>query len=512
MRLARPVPWGVKLALVVALMLACYVVALNAWWVGDDYNYALPKSWGDVLHFFNPVGRAVYRPWNWSMWAGDYALFGTDPLGWRLTRLGIHALNIVWAALLVRDITGRKNLAILAAAIFAVHPAATETVTWMGGQADISFAVAWLPALWLFVRWRQGAGRVWGWAAGALGFVAMLGKEAAVTLPVMSLWIDLLFGREWRCARWPGRRDAGWWRDPRLILRLLLDHSLFIAASASYVGLRLYLFFTNQGRLAYGVEQLGFASHAVDVVAGYILLALGLWWLPPQIGAWPLLVKLAIILLATIGVVALIRWLGKIALFAVGWIVITLLLTLQAVANRWFYLPALGVGILVACAWARLRDDARPDTVHPGPSRSSVIWLRAASALPLVMLLWFSVLTAAHNELWRESGEVARGIINQVRALHPDPPRPTTFYVANPPYGYKSVLLFNSGFSAAMQLAYHDWTGIKSYDLTENQAQVQAALADPSKVGPNPIFLRYENGRIVEYPSLQALVTADRGQ
>ncbi|MDQ6740709.1 MAG: hypothetical protein M3021_10210, partial [Actinomycetota bacterium] len=60
----------------------------------------------------------------------------------------------------------------------------------------------------------------------------------------------------------------------------------------------------------------------------------------------------------------------------------------------------------------------------------------------------------------------------------------------------------------AMNLAYNDWSGITGYDISESDAQVQAALSDPSKLGPNPLFLRYEKGKMVDYPSLQALVAA----
>ncbi len=501
-RLPRLTLWSGGLLLALLLMLASYTLALNAYWVGDDYNYVRPKDWPTVINFFNPVGRATYRPLNFLIWAGDYWLFGDQPLGWRLTRLAIHSVNIVSAALLVHAITGRTKLAILAAALFAVHPAQTETVTWAGGQADISFALAWLPALWMFVRWRQGASSKWWLGAGILGFVSMFGKEAAITLPVASLWLDLVFGREWQ--RWPGRRDKGWWRDLRLYPRLIRDHSLFIAASGFMVAMRLYLFFTDQGELMYGVEeQLGFLSRSVDVITGYILLATGAWWLPQQILIWPLAAKLAIIVAALLIIIALVRWLGKIALFAAVWPIITLALTLQAVANRWFYVPARGVGIMVAAIWMRLWDDyaARPGGSMP---RRLVVTLAA------LVLVWWSALTAIHNDIWWQSGEEARRILGQVRRLHPDPPRPSTFYMANPPPTYKGALLFNSGFGSAIYLLYQDWDRIKSYNLAEDKAQVEAALADPGKVGPNPVFLRYEAGNIVEYPSLQALVEAEQ--
>src|SRR4051812_13439713 len=104
-------------------MFVAYAVAANAWWVGDDYNYVVPKSWETVLGFFNPLGRAQWRPLNWLTWELDWLLFGAQPLGWHLTGFIMHAVNIVSAALLVRAITGRADLALLAAALFGVHPA-----------------------------------------------------------------------------------------------------------------------------------------------------------------------------------------------------------------------------------------------------------------------------------------------------------------------------------------------------------------------------------------------------
>src|SRR4051812_47215581 len=173
--------WVIGLCVMVALIIACYAFAMNAYWAGDDYNYVRPKDWSDVLNFFNPVGRAQYRPLTWTTWALDYALFGTDPLGWHITRLVQHIWNAIIAAFLLRAITSKTDLALLAATLFALAPVQPQTVTWLGGQADASFAMAWLPALLLYVLWRKGAGKGngrWLWVlSGVLGFISMFGKE-----------------------------------------------------------------------------------------------------------------------------------------------------------------------------------------------------------------------------------------------------------------------------------------------------------------------------------------------
>jgi hypothetical protein len=271
--------------------------------------------------------------------------------------------------------------------------------------------------------------------------------------------------------------------------------------------MRFALYLTSQGRLGYGEGQLAFfqdLGHALNVVTGYIFMALGLWWMPQEVIFWLLPAKLLVVFTAAVALVLLIRWLGKIALFAVGWTAITTMLTLQAVAPRWFYIPALGIALLAAAAWSRLGEMA----ASAEPGRRPVF--RALSAIPLVLLVAWSLLTVGHNELWRQSGEEARRILREVEALHPAPRLPATFYVANPPYSYKGVLLFNSGFDTAINVAYLDWQNVRAHNLAQrDNPQVRAALADPSKLGPNPIFLRYENGHIVPYPTLAALAEAD---
>ena len=496
--------WLPGLALMAVLVVVCYMVSINAWWVGDDFNYVRPKTWGEVLNFFNPVDRAVYRPLNWSIWAGSFALFGTEPLGWHVTHVAQHIFNSVFAALLARALTGSAGLGLLAGTLFALHPAHGETITQAGLQADSTYAMFFFPAVWLFVRWRQGAGKgraLW-WAAGLLGFLSMLGKEAAIVLPAVAIWTDLFFGPRWE--RWQGARDGRWWRDRSVWLGLLRDHSLFIAAAAAMVAMRLALFIAGQGRLMYGEAQFGFLQYPLDITAGYILLALGFWWLPPEVYAWPVFVKVAVIVAAVVAIVLVARWLGRIVPYAVGWTAITLALTLQAVAPRWFYVPAFGVALLWASIWGGLRSAYERRAAEGRP----VGLLRLAVVVPVALIMAWGLGTVLHNNQWRESGEVARSILTEVREKFPDPSRPVTFYYSGEPERYKNVYLFNTGFDSGLRLIYRDWEGVNAYKASPPSPEVAQALADPSKLGPNPIYIRYEEGRIVEYPSLPALVEA----
>ncbi|HMA32832.1 MAG TPA: hypothetical protein VKY74_00020 [Chloroflexia bacterium] len=548
-----------------ALAVVPYLVALNAFWVGDDYNYVVPKTLDTILNFWNPIGRAAYRPTNWLSWALDYTVFGPNPPGWHLTSVAFHVVNTVLVVLLLRELARSwwpadpargQWLSLTAGALFALHPAHPETVTWTGGRADLPFATGLFLAAWALARWRT-SGRAHGGFYGLawLGvWLSIMGKEAGMITPLALLLVD------WAMPEAPaGSPPAPLWRPgdllrlgravlngagrvalylaltagvlaaqptpfalllgqllaPALLLigvpgrgvlraappdgagrltRLVRDHVPFLALAGAYAGMRVVLFLTDHGRLMYGTEthlQVG-PGTLIDAAAGYLLLGLGAWEAAGQVPAWPLLANAGLVGLGLAIALGAIRRLGRPALFAVLWIPATVLVTFEAAAARWFYVASFGVCVLAALALAEVAA-TRPR------------W----RILPAVALgLLWGAITVGQNSRWVESGEVAQGILAQIRALHPDPARPATFYMANPPYSYRGVLLFNSGFSQAPGYVYQDYRTITGYELQEHAGQVQAALADPAQLGPHPVFLRYEAGRVREYPSLAALVAA----
>ncbi|MGI8586223.1 MAG: hypothetical protein ACR2M0_00850 [Chloroflexia bacterium] len=549
---------------VLALAMLPYLNALNAFWVGDDYNYVVPKTLDTVLNFFNPtIGRAAYRPANWLTWAFDYSLFGVVPLGWHLTGLLLYLLNTLFVVLLVRelakgwcpdDLRARTWVPLLAGAFFAVHPSHPETVTWTGGRADVAFGVGLFLAAWAIARWSVGGRESRGlYALAWIGvWLAIMGKEAGLIAPLALLLVDwaiperlpeangepsrpvivralvggvlrlglfaafmeVVLSIQQEGSETSGARLAGQllpfglllvgiplpWRSRAAsgrLARLARDHAPFFAISAAYVLLRFELARTGYGRLMYGTDTYLRLSPEtlLNSANGYLAIGLGAWNSAQGVISWPLLLKV-IFFLVCLGFAAItVRRLGLPALFALLWIPLTGLVTFNAAAPRWFYVPSMGICLLAALL-----------IYSAGKARPALLLVPALA----LVLVWGGI-TLEENSRWVASGQVARGILGQIRALHPDPPRPATFYMANPPYGYAGVLLFNSGFSQAPSFVYQDYQGITGYELEEHAAQVRAALADPLRVGPHPFFLRYENGRLVEYPSLRALVAAQQG-
>jgi hypothetical protein len=536
------------LVAVLALGVLAYLNALNAFWVGDDFNYVVPKALDTVLNFANPVGRAQFRPLGWISWVIDYTLYGPIPLGWHLTSLALHLANTLLIVLLLRrlarhwwpqDSAARTWVPLVAGAFFAVHPAHPEAVTWISARFDLLAGLGTFLACWAFVHWRDGGPRGFYILTWLAAWWAMMSKESGLLVPLALLLIDLALGtaqgrRLWAAGEWgallrtaggvllraglallamsallallgrdggralplvvllaglalpPPQRTAdhpggGW------LLRLGRVHAPFLGMAAAYAGLRVGMALTGQGRLMYGAEthlQFG-PSRLLDSAAGYLLIGLGAWDAPAWVAGWPVAVKLGLVLVALVLAGYAVRRLGRPALFAALWVPATALLTFDAAADRWFYIPSFGF-CLLAAELLYLAGRARP-------------LVRTVPATALI-LLWLG-LTLAANTRWVESGEVARGIINQIRAFHPDLPRPATFYLANPPYSYNGILLFNTGYQVAPNFAYQDYRTIHTY-IVDPPAPL------PADLGPHPVFLRYEAGRMVEYPTLAALIAA----
>jgi hypothetical protein len=115
-----------------------------------------------------PYGESgLYRPVTTLTYLFNYAVLGNgdQPEGYHAINFLLHACNVLLVYLLARRWwkTGWKALAV--AALWAVHPALTESVTNIAGRADLLAALAVLSGLWMYLKSAESRG------AAALGLV-----------------------------------------------------------------------------------------------------------------------------------------------------------------------------------------------------------------------------------------------------------------------------------------------------------------------------------------------------
>jgi tetratricopeptide (TPR) repeat protein len=150
-------------------------------------------------HYWWPVpGDRLYRPVTTASLLFNYAVLGNggNAAGYHWINFLLHAANVLLAYELALLLFRRAGPAFFAAALWAAHPAATESVANIVGRADLLATMAVLGGLLYYIRLTSHAGPRRGLRAAGLFAIACAGvfskESAAVLAGVMLLW-DLSF-------------------------------------------------------------------------------------------------------------------------------------------------------------------------------------------------------------------------------------------------------------------------------------------------------------------------------
>ncbi len=330
----------------------------------------------------------------------DGQLYGQHAWGHHLTSILWHAANAVLAWLVLRRLTGSFWSAAFGAALFAWHPLRVESVTWVSERKDVLSGFFFLLTLWSYTTYAErrrnhapGTGRAY--ALTLLWFLCgLLSKPMLVTLPGVLLLLDA----------WPLRRaplpfapdNAA--PPPTVTWRTLLLEKLPFAAIAalfSLVAMR-----TQQAGGAFVLQlplldRLANAPVAVVRYLGKFLWPFDLVVAYPHPGAWPAaIVGGAVLLLAAVTVLALHQWRPRPWLL-VGWLWFLGMLVpvigivqigFQSIADRYTYLPALGLGLALA-----------------GTLRALPLPTAAKAALAALLLAGLGIRSVDQQRHWRSS-------------------------------------------------------------------------------------------------------------
>ena len=198
----------------------------TAWWEPFVINY-----WGEVGY------AAEYRPVSLSLLLLEYGPlgFGREPFGYVAINIAFHLLMTLLVWRLARMWLSSPRNALVAGALFAVHPLATAVVPNIVGLVDIVAAVATVAVLVAWEKHRATGDWRWAVAAAGLWLVGLLSKENAVVA------LGLIFLRELSDI---GRRSEEEDAVPRL--SLLGSVVPFVLAGTAWFVLR-QLILTGRG-------------------------------------------------------------------------------------------------------------------------------------------------------------------------------------------------------------------------------------------------------------------------
>ena len=152
----------------------CLLLAVAAWIVFgqtlhhgfvnyDDQDFVTANlhiqgglSWEGVKWAFSNTEQAAY--WAPLMWLSHmlaWQLFGPNPWGHHLVNVLLHAANTVLAFLVFRRMTGATWRSLMVATLFGLHPLRVESVVWVTERKDVLSVCFGLLALLFYVRYVQ---------------------------------------------------------------------------------------------------------------------------------------------------------------------------------------------------------------------------------------------------------------------------------------------------------------------------------------------------------------------
>ncbi len=144
---------------------------------------------------YNNPNVGLYRPLTTFSYMVNYAIFGhgSRPAGYHWVNLALHCVNVALVYALGIAVFVETAPAFALAAIWALHPVLTESVTNIVGRADLLAAFGVLAGLLWYVKAAPPARRRLAWLAGLVvtQAIGIFSKESAVVLPGLMLLYDL---------------------------------------------------------------------------------------------------------------------------------------------------------------------------------------------------------------------------------------------------------------------------------------------------------------------------------
>lgn len=286
------------------------------------------------------------------------------------TNIWLHAAATVLLFALLRRMTGSSGPSLAVAFLFGLHPVHVESVAWVAERKDVLSGVFWMLALHSYARYASRAGPGAYLLTLLLYGLGFLAKPMVVTLPLVLVLLDI----------WPLRRIAFGQRpaDPgggRLV-RILLWEKLPFYVLAIAMAVTTYAV-QKQGGAVRTLQELPLSARLGNAAVSAVEYIASMVW-PTRLAVfYPLKslsagqVLLAVLALAGITFLAVRPVRTRPYLFA-GWFwyLITVLpvigivqVGLQARADRYTYIPAIGLCLMLAWsgadAWRRW-PTARP--------------------------------------------------------------------------------------------------------------------------------------------------------
>jgi protein O-mannosyl-transferase len=371
-------PILIALGLAVATAIAFGEVGSFGYVSYDDPRYVIDNvhvrsgwSLANTVWAFRTLSFANWHPLTWLSLMLDEQLFGNSAAAHHWVNVVLHVANAILLFAGLRAFTGALWRSALVAALFALHPLHVESVAWISARKDVLstlFGLLSMGAYCAFAR-RQSLGepsaRAYAASVACLA-LGLMAKPMLVTWPLVFLLLDL----------WPLHRVRfGTGATPaRSLASLFAEKTPFLALAL--VSAVLTIVAQQKAGALSGLAEIPLAARAANAALSAVRYLESTAWPTGLVAIYPH-ARGEIAWGPAMGAAAALSVATTLALRAretrpaltVGWLfyVVTLLPVIgivqagvQARADRYTYVPLIGIFVLVAWALGEAAERARP--------------------------------------------------------------------------------------------------------------------------------------------------------
>jgi Flp pilus assembly protein TadD len=363
--------------LVIASILAYRPVSHNGFTSYDDPDYVTENGYvkmgltleGFKWAFTNTQQSANWHPLTWLSHMLDAQLFGAmNAPAQHWMSVGIHIAAAIVLFLSLCRMTETPGCSLFVAALFAVHPLRVESVVWASERKDVLSALFWmltLLAYWHYAN-RKSVGR---YVLVVLALVlGLLAKPMLVTLPIILLLLDF-----WPLDRWRNEKPH------KLIIEKLPLLGISVAAAIVTIVAQ------HSGQAVGDLSFYPLGLRIQNAILSYAMYLLKtIWpmhlspfyphpgmWTNPVIPAWQTITSAVVLVLITLVVTLRARrapyllagwlWYGVTLVPVIGLVQVGK----QAMADRYTYIPSIGLYIMIAWGFYHLVGRLAPRGTSP---------------------------------------------------------------------------------------------------------------------------------------------------
>ena len=393
-----------KQKLIVYIVLT--IVTLAVFWQVHQYdfiNYDDPVYVTENSHIQSGISQSgflwafrttdadlLWHPLIWLSFMSDYQLFGLNAGGYHITNLILHILSALLLFWLFNRMTRAIWKSAFVAVLFALHPLHVESVAWISERKDVLSVFLWILTLCFYVYYTEKPA-IRRYLSVLFCFIcALMSKPMVVTLPVVMILLDY----------WPlGRLES---RKANLFLWQLKEKMPFLILTAVFSITTIYTQYDPS------IKYFSFGLRITNASVSFATYLEQTFWphdmavfypFPAQIPLWQVLAAILLILIISGAVIVAAK---RLPYLFVGWLwyTITILPVIgiiqsgeQAMADRYHYLPS--IGIAIGLAWGV------PLLIKNKVLRKNILFPVSIASIAIL-----SVLTWQQCGYWKDSIEL----------------------------------------------------------------------------------------------------------